>query len=211
MAHSLLPSRPRVATDTNNINTTTSLTATSNSGFEKNSMKHSIAPLTSDRIDRTSFSSIRESNSGIAQTFTSSQTSSYLRNEFGLHGAEEAIEDDSTSGSSTPPSVRDLSRTELPVMLNPHSRLNAFICPCDGFRGWKTISISGKTASKSFGDLRGLAMQYDWSSQNAAKVGKMNLVVTSSVKQDSGCHPAGESPFEKLPAELLGKINPPCH
>src|SRR4051812_31699463 len=112
------------------------------------SRKHSIAPALADRVDRTSFSSIKESNTGVAQSFTSSKTSSLER------GSEEAIDD----GTTTP--LEKVVGEDR--MLNPQSSLHGLICPCDSFRGWKNISIGGKVASKSFGDLRRLASRWDW-------------------------------------------------
>jgi hypothetical protein len=58
---------------------------------------------TPDRADRTSFSSIKESNSGIAQSFTTSKTSSYLRNQYSTDNIddEDAIIDESSSDQSS--------------------------------------------------------------------------------------------------------------
>jgi hypothetical protein len=47
------------------------------------------------------------------------------------------------------------------MITNPHSMLYGFVCPCYSFKGWKGISIKGRIASKSFGDLKGLGMRYD--------------------------------------------------
>jgi hypothetical protein len=88
--------------------------------------------------------------------------------------------------------------------------LHGFVCPCDGFRGWKGISVRGRVASKSFGDLKGLGMRWDWESENGAGDG-MHLAVRPLVKV-KGQWPAGQSPLESLPMELLGEfisfINP---
>lgn len=165
--------------------------------------KHSIPPPTSERIDRTSFSSIKESNSGGAQSFTDSKTSSYLRNEYSLAGNEDAV-DDSDSGSATPVQQR---MGEMTGMLNPHSTLHGLVCPCDGFKGWKSISVGGKIASKSFGDLTKLRMRWDWDTI-AKKADKMDLDGWEEkvvAKVEEGRYPAGRSPFEMLPMELLGK------
>jgi len=177
----------------------------------KYTKKYPAAIPTSDRIDRTSFSSIKESNSGVAQSFTDSKVSSYLRHEFDLNGSEEAISDDgSSTGIRTPPEKVLPKATELPPMLHPNGHVSDFICPCAGFRGWKSISIGGKVASRSSGDLRKLAMGYDWYSKDTAKIDRMDLdVTTPEVKQDRGCYPASQSPFEKLPTELLGKTTFP--
>lgn len=135
------------------------------------------AKPTTDRVDRTSFSSIKESPSGIAQSFTTSKTSSYLRPE-----DEEAVAD----GLVTPPSG---------PMTNPGSALHGFVCPCEGFRGWKAISIRGKVASKSFGDLRQLGKGFDWEVKSGG--GEVR-------KRVEGRAEAGQSRLEKLPMELLG-------
>ena len=131
-----------------------------------------MIPPTTDRVDRTSFSSIKESHSGgVAQTFTDSKTSSYLRDQFTSNHDdldEDAILDDaasSSSGTETPEAK--------PVMLtNPHSVLHGFVCPCDSFKGWKGINIKGRMASKSSSDLKGLGMRYDW---ETGRGDKMNL------------------------------------
>lgn len=93
-------------------------------------------------------------------------------------------------------------------MLNPQSTLHGLVCPCDGFKGWKSISVGGKIASKSFGDLNKLRMRWDWESTAMSKVDKMDLGGTEEVavaKVEEGRYPAGQSPFEMLPMELLGK------
>ena len=162
-------------------------------------------PLTTDRVDRTSFSSIKEShNGGVAQTFTSSKTSSYLRNQVSLAEDEDAILDDVSvsSGSRTPEEIR--KEPKQGMLTNPHSMLHGFVCPCDGFRGWKGISVRGRVASKSFGDLKGLGMRWDWESENGAE-DEMHLAVKPLVKV-KGRWPAGQSPLESLPMELLGEF-----
>jgi hypothetical protein len=162
-------------------------------------------PPTTDRVDRTSFSSIKESRSGgVAQTFTDSKTSSYLRNQVTSADSdgvdEDAILDDASSGSKTPE-----RREEAKGMItNPHSVLHGFVCPCDSFKGWKSISVKGKIASKSFGDLKGLGMRYDWEARarNRMDVDGEEKKLMVKVK---GRYPAGKSPSEMLPMELLGE------
>lgn len=145
---------------------------------------------TKDRVDRTSFSSIKESDSGIAQSFTSSKTSSYLRNEY--FNNEEAIEDTSSSGSQTP-------EAEEGMLANPQTLFQPLICPCDGFKGWKGISLGGRIASKSFGDLKALS-RWEWTPTRTDD----NAVDMSDL--DSG-YSTGRSPLEKLPVELLSKLH----
>lgn len=155
--------------------------------------------LTSDRVDRTSFSSVKETNTGIAQSFSDSKTSSYLRNEFSFgndgEGSEEAVFEDGSSGGVTPENERErVLGTFIPgTLTNPESRLRGFICPCDGFKGWKGISVRGRVASRSSGDLRALG-NWDWE-VDPAEVKK--AVVEKEV---------GKSSLESLPMELLGEF-----
>ena len=164
-------------------------------------------PPTTDRIDRTSFSSIKESHSGgVAQTFTDSKTSSYLRHQFtneqNEYPDEDAILDDassSSSGTKTP-------EAKPGMLTNPHSMLHGFVCPCDSFKGWKGISIKGRVASKSYGDLKGLGMRYDWETRGGDQMG-VDGAVTKQVVRIKGRYPPGKSPLEMLPMELLGAFN----
>lgn len=157
-------------------------------------------PPTTDRVDRTSFSSIKESYSGgVAQTFTDSKTSSYLRNQLSYED-EEAVLDDASSGSKTP------ERRDVRGMItNPHSMLHGFVCPCEGFKGWKGISVRGKIASKSFGDLKGLGMRYDWETRGGELMGADGE--KKQIIKIKGRFPPGKSPLEMLPMELLGKFD----
>jgi hypothetical protein len=170
---------------------------------------NSKIPPTTDRVDRTSFSSIKESHSGgVAQTFTDSKTSSYLRNQFtssndGLD--EDAILDDaasSSSGTKTP-------EAKPGMITNPHSVLHGFVCPCDSFKGWKSISIKGRMASKSYSDLKGLGMRFDWETRGGDKMNLDGEGKTKKIVKVKGRYPVGQSPFERLPMELLGKFSIP--
>lgn len=168
--------------------------------------KHRIAaplvPPLVDRADRTSFSSTKESDTGVAQSFTDSKTSSYLRWEVSLPGAEEAIDDDISVASGLEPPVEA-------DMLNPQSTLHGVVCPCDSFRGWKSISIGGKVASKSFGDLRRLALRWDWEARDERPRKTIApLEVPAGAKKVDGTFLPGQSPFERLPMELLGEFLP---
>ncbi len=152
--------------------------------------KHTATPPTSDRQERTSFASFKEDRSEIAQSFIDSKTSSYAR------AQEEAIDDSASIYSNN---FEQRSRHELELnapmaMTNPSSVLNGFICPCEGFRGWKQISVGGRAASRSFGDLRILSKGFTWeSSPSKGTTGK-------KPKND-----AGQAMLEKLPMELLGE------
>jgi hypothetical protein len=122
-----------------------------------------------------------------------------------LNNDEDAI-DDPDSGSTTP--VGNRSEVQMVGMLNPQSTLHGFVCPCDGFKGWKSISVGGKIASKSFGDLAKLRMGWDWETKSKAKEEKMEAdgVVEKTPIVEEGKYPARQSPFERLPMELLGKF-----
>jgi hypothetical protein len=196
---SMLPQRPRKVPPA----FSQSLPKSNTDATDQN-RNHSIYPPTSERIGRTSFSSIKESNSGGAQSFTDTKTSSYLRHEYSLVD-EDAI-DDSESGSTTPLQQR---RGEIVGMLNPQSTLHGLVCPCDGFKGWKSISVGGKIASRSFGDLTKLRMRWDWDTTSTKKDDSMDVDDAKEkveAKVEDGRCPAGRSPFEMLPMELLGEL-----
>lgn len=154
--------------------------------------KHTATPPLSDRHERTSFASFKEERSAIAQSFIDSKTSSYAR------AAEEAI-DDAASEDSTPVEQGH----HLPAwaydcpqaMTNPSSTLHPFVCPCEGFRGWKQISVGGRAASRSSGDLRALSKGFSWESPSESRS-----------KAEKPRADAGQSFLERLPTELLGNI-----
>lgn len=162
--------------------------------------------LTTDRVDRTSFSSIKETNTGIAQSFTDSKTSSYLRNEYLIGGvgdaSEEAVFDDASlsSGSRTPPSEERNGNGNVRGRLT-ESRLHGFVCPCDGFRGWKGISVRGRVASKSFGDLKSLG-RWDWEVKSEDEGVNGEQMMGGQMEKKDG---VGKSAIENLPMELLGE------
>lgn len=176
---------------TTNIHTKSTTTAPNIAG-----QKHSITPPESDRMSRTSFSSIHENNSGVAQTFTDRRE---LREEYERQGVEHAVEDEKDySGSENEKNQK--------IMLHPDSVLHGAVCPCGSFRGWKEISIGGKRASKSSSDLKSLARGWNWDPKPVVKVktGKLD----AKGRNEDGLYPAGRSPFEKLPNELLSKSPP---
>jgi hypothetical protein len=162
------------------------------------------SPALPDRVERTSFSSIKENITGVPQSFTDSKTSSYLRRDVALLGSEDAVDsgDCLSSGCSTP-----VEKDQSPEMLCPQSALHGLVCPCDSFRGWKSISIGGKVASKSFGDLRRLARGWDWEAKDD-RPEKMIVGVDGikEVRKEDGKIMPGQSPLERLPMELLGEF-----
>lgn len=166
--------------------TTKKLQPQQTSGYPVRS-PHSNTPLAKVRVDRTSFSSTKESISGgVAQSFTESKISSY-----GGQGSEdeEAIDD---SGSDDMMSVQTAG-----VPLNP----SGYLCPCDGVRGWKQIAVRGKLASKSFGDLMRAKSGWTWNGEGDV----VEIVKKQGIRKKGNRYAAGQSPLELLPAELLGK------
>lgn len=145
----------------------------------KSAMARTISP--SETGSRSSFSSVRENDDGLAQTFTRSKISSYTQ-------APEEVFDESPSAEIAQPSFQ-APRTQ------PHSKLHGFFFPADSFKGWKQIPIKGKRASRSCEDLHKLHMTWSSPAPPASKTSKT--------------YPAGTSPLEKLPSEMLGKM-PRC-
>lgn len=153
----------------------------------KSSMARAISP--SDNGSRSSFSSVRENDDGLAQTFTRSKVSSYIE-------APEDVFDESP--------VSEIAQLSFQAPLTqPHSKLHGFWYPPDSFKGWKEIPIKGKAASRSHEDLRKLAMT--WVSPPASP---------PMVKKPASAHGIGNSPLERLPSEVLGKsisaLSQPC-
>ncbi|AEO71131.1 b62ca302-8ee1-4d37-80ca-77b2a51fafa8 [Thermothielavioides terrestris] len=147
-------------------------------------------PSTPDRDSRSSFSSIRENESTLRQTFSHSKISSYYGAE-----SEEAV-DDSSSKPTTPPkqSARpfDMIQTQFqPPVTHPNSKLLGYWTPAESFKGWKGIQVNGKLASKSFGDLQVLHHVFSGPAPRPAKRGQ---------------NKPGEAPIERLPMEILTAI-----
>ncbi|KAK9798769.1 hypothetical protein SCARD494_02647 [Seiridium cardinale] len=142
-----------------------------------------------DKSGRSSFSSVRENDSDLAQTFTSTKVSSYSR-----EADEEAVDD-----LSSPLDMATVTKTQYrPPLTQPHSRLHGNWLPAvaaDGFQGWKQIDVRGKTASRSFGDLQ--ALRIVWSAPTSPAPPK---------PKGPGRPLPGQAPVERLPLELLGSI-----
>lgn len=138
-----------------------------------------------DKSSRSSFSSVREVDLDMAQTFTSTKISSYSRQ------PEEAIEDI--------PSPQEMATTQphfIPPVTQPNSKLHGCWFPAvaaEGFQGWKQIGVRGRQASKSYGDLQ--ALKIVWSTP-----------VIPTKKKDPERPAPGQSSIEKLPTEILGQI-----
>ncbi|KND94271.1 F-box protein [Tolypocladium ophioglossoides CBS 100239] len=143
----------------------------------KSSMARALSP--SDTGSRSSFSSVRENDDGLAQTFTRSKVSSYTE-------APEDVFDESPTSELPQPSFQ-------PPLTQPHSRLHGFWYPPDSFKGWKEIPIKGKLASRSCEDIQ--KMRITWEDSP-----------TPPPKLQAGSHAPGSSPLEMLPGEILGAI-----
>lgn len=166
-------------------------------------------------LGRSSFSSIREQDPALSQTFTLSKVSSYqhFNNPDASHHYEEAIDDKSDDDEEDEPlsfhsSVPTSTATPQPAMIQtqfmppatkPHSRLHGNWWPADSFRGWKEINVKGKLASKSFGDLASLSPRSQWEEALSVVDEQMTL---EPVKETV----AGNSTIERLPQELFDLI-----
>jgi len=158
---------------------------------------------------RSSFSSVRENDSDLAQTFTSTKVSSYSQP---VEAPAVAVEDDddphrpssslSSSLSSPPPEMATTTTTTrqfLPPKTQPESKLHGCWFPAvaaDGFQGWKQIDVRGRQASRSFGDLQ--ALRIVWSAP----------ATSNQPAKLPGRPTPGHAPIERLPLELLGKLDP---
>jgi len=158
-------------------------------------------PSTPDRVSRSSFSSIREHDNTLPQTFSQSKVSSY----FGIDN-DEAIDDSTTtppppatpsstsgtsSGTSSARALNMIQTQFQPPVTQPNSRLLGYWTPADSFQGWKGIQVRGKLASKSFGDLQVLNQVFSHPPTRPTKRG-----------QDR----PGDAPIERLPTEILSAI-----
>lgn len=128
---------------------------------------------------RTSFSSIREDDTDLAQTFTSSKVSCYTLQQ------EQAVSDDESPGIMV-----SQAQFFAPVT-QPGSRLHGNWVPADDFKGWKQINVRGRLASRSFGDLASLTLA--WEPRPAPVKRRPSKV-------------SGDSVLEGLPLELLSSI-----
>ncbi|KFY51959.1 hypothetical protein V497_08729 [Pseudogymnoascus sp. VKM F-4516 (FW-969)] len=208
---------------------------------EETLRKNTEPTLTTDREERTSFASLKEDRSAVAQSFLDSRISSYAAfpddaidesdsdratspispTDISLSSSPTTTDDDNEGASAaanpviiTPaaPAAPDVpADSQVPSQLkasalgapltNPASHLHSFVCPCDGFRGWKEIPVRGKMASRSFSDLRQLSNKgFTWEPTPVLAP----LQPPKPVKPST--FPAGEAPLEKLPTELLGAI-----
>ncbi|KAK2683387.1 hypothetical protein RAB80_001333 [Fusarium oxysporum f. sp. vasinfectum] len=145
----------------------------------------------SDKTARSSFSSVRENDDGLAQTFTRSKISSYTQ------GPEEVFDE------SPSPSVEIAQPSFQAPLTQPHSRLHGFWFPADNFRGWKQIPIKGKSASRSCEDLHKLSMT--WSSPAPPAVAEK----ASPNSYQTGTSPSRETPQRSAIIDLLVIEIPP--
>jgi len=168
-----------------------------------------LRPATPDRLSRSSFSSIRENESSLPQDFSHSKISSYLGDEVAVDDHDSEADDrtespdvlrrlpSTVSPTTSLSGVPNMIQTEFRApVTHPNSRLLGYWSPADSFQGWKQIQVKGKFASKSFGDLQ--ALNNVW-----------NTPLRVSKKPKKGGNRPGDSPIERLPAEILSKLLPP--
>lgn len=132
----------------------------------------------SDKTARSSFSSVRENDDGLAQTFTRSKISSYTNE-------ADSVFDESPSVEISQPAFHA-------PLTQPNSKLHGFWAPAPTFKGWREIPLKGKKASRSYENLRNLDMT--WSPPQTPKPEKSKTTFST-----------GQSPLELLPGEVLGK------
>jgi hypothetical protein len=150
---------------------------------------HKVTPPVSDREERASFASFKEDRNAIAQSFIDSKISSYSKL------SEEVIDDSAFEENTFEPEKHHTHLYDAPMAItNPYSMMNNFLCPCEGFRGWKQIAISKRTASRSFSDIRNFGKAFSW-----------ELPANKETKVKEPRNAAGQSYLERLPMELLGK------
>ncbi|PHH66692.1 hypothetical protein CDD81_6529 [Ophiocordyceps australis] len=131
---------------------------------------------------RSSFSSVRENDDGLAQTFTRSKVSSY-----NLEAAEDVFDETPSPTEKPQPLFR-------PPLTQPNSRLHGFWYPSDSFKGWRHIPIKGRLASRSCESLRNLHLTWEDTSSITRR------------RRQTGTYPKGQSPLETLPNEVLGAV-----
>lgn len=142
------------------------------------SMARAMSPFSeATNTSRSSFSSVRENDDGVAQTFTRSKISSYT-------DVPEEVFDESPSNELPQPTFQA-------PLTQPQSKLHGFWYPAEGFKGWKEIPIKGKPASRSCEDLHKLHMTWD--------------TPAPEVKSED-VYPLSSAPLERLPSEVLGAI-----
>ncbi len=95
------------------------------------------------KLGRSSFSSIREHDSDLAQTFTSSKVSSYNR------APEDAVAEDLADGSM-------ISVQSATALGRPHSKLHRSWYAAGSFHGWEEIDVKGSLSTKGSGGFEAL-------------------------------------------------------
>lgn len=155
----------------------------------KNAQGHSDEPPSCDPPKcpngRSSFSSIREDDTDLAQAFTTSKVSSYT------HHQEQAVDD-------AQPSLGNMVQQAefFPPVTQPESRLHGNWFPADNFKGWKQINVRGRLASRSFSDLPSLSLA--WTA---------HVVPAPAIKKRRpSANLPGDAAIERLPLELLSDI-----
>ncbi|KAK4458118.1 putative F-box protein [Cladorrhinum samala] len=150
---------------------------------------------TPDRVSRSSFSSIRENESTLPQTFSSTKISSYLDHEDAIDDCPPPTPSPTDSASSFNRDHKMIQTQTVtahfkPPVTHPNSKLLGYWTPADSFKGWKEIQVKGKISSRSFGDLQVLHQSFK---------------LTPKPPKRTGPKP-GEAPIERLPTEIITSI-----
>lgn len=142
-------------------------------------------------IDRSSFTSVKENDCGIAQSFT----------------------DFKETPSHTTTTVNGVATGDVPTGTTAATltiQAPAFCCPCGQFKGWKEVRLKGRGLSKSYGDLRLLggdgSQGWEWGKSPVQLVPTIPKLPEKK-KIAPAPYPPGQSPLETLPAEILGTWN----
>ncbi|ROV95081.1 hypothetical protein VSDG_05811 [Cytospora chrysosperma] len=131
---------------------------------------------------RSSFSSIREDDTHLAQAFTASKVSRYSKPQTDQPAHDDRLPSD--MGTM-------VQHAEFfPPVTQPTSRLHGNWFPAENFKGWKQINVRGRLASRSFSDLASLSLAWDTRPVPVRRPSKVT----------------GDSPIERLPLELLSSI-----
>lgn len=133
--------------------------------------------------DRSSFSSIREDDTHLAQAFTASKVSRYSKPP---QNAQLIQDDRFSSDMGTMVQHAEF----FPPVTQPGSRLHGNWFPADNFKGWKQINVRGRLASRSFSDLASLSLAWDTRPVPVRRPSKVT----------------GDSCIERLPLELLSSV-----
>ncbi|KAI9842251.1 MAG: hypothetical protein M1838_003227 [Thelocarpon superellum] len=154
--------------------------------------RSSRSSLDRRRSQRPSFSSVKEDDSGVAQSFVESRESSF----YPL--TRSVTHDDVARGDADPATVATTLAIQSP----------SFCFPCGCFKEWKGIKLrgTGLSKSKSSSDLR-LLTGHDRRSWDATAASTPRAP-EKIAPAERALYAPGKSPLERLPIEILDEILP---